>query len=80
MQNLRQQEQKDFHVCSFSAAKILISDKRNRIKDDIIEVCTLLHRCENHYPYRTLLHVMMWHLFVTCSIRELILAVSLQSP
>ncbi len=26
----------------FSAAKILISDKRNRMKDDIIEVCTLL--------------------------------------
>ena len=26
----------------FSAAKILISDKRNRMKNDIIEVCTLL--------------------------------------
>ena len=26
----------------FSAAKILISDKRNRMKDDIIEICILL--------------------------------------
>ncbi len=26
----------------FSAAKLLISDKRNRMKDDIIEVCTVL--------------------------------------
>lgn len=26
----------------FSAAKILINDKRNCMKDDIIEVCTIL--------------------------------------